>query len=124
VGPAKRARIITVFGCGGNRDETKRPIMGEIATRLSSVTIVTSDNPRHEDPASIIKDVIRGVVTGAEVHEEVDRRTAIHRALTMAGSGDVVLLAGKGHEEYQVIGDERIHLDDREEVERFLRNVQ
>ncbi|MDH4069570.1 MAG: UDP-N-acetylmuramoyl-L-alanyl-D-glutamate--2,6-diaminopimelate ligase [Ignavibacteria bacterium] len=115
-------RVITVFGCGGDRDRGKRPMMGEIASRLSDVTILTSDNPRSEDPSGIIRDIREGVQPGAQVHEEVDRRKAIAQALEGAQAGDVVLIAGKGHETYQIIGDVRTELDDREEVRKFLRD--
>jgi UDP-N-acetylmuramoyl-L-alanyl-D-glutamate--2,6-diaminopimelate ligase len=113
-------RIITVFGCGGNRDRGKRPIMGNIASLLSDVTVITSDNPRHEEPASIIDDIATGVVQGSAVLREIDRRRAIREGLAMARPGDVVLIAGKGHEDYQAVGDEKHHFDDREEVERFI----
>jgi UDP-N-acetylmuramoyl-L-alanyl-D-glutamate--2,6-diaminopimelate ligase len=95
--------------------------MGEIASRLSDVTVVTSDNPRREEPAKIIGEILVGVVKGKDVLAEVNRHTAIRRALEMAKEGDVVLIAGKGHEKYQVIGDERLHFDDREEVEGFIK---
>jgi UDP-N-acetylmuramoyl-L-alanyl-D-glutamate--2,6-diaminopimelate ligase len=114
-------RVITLFGCGGDRDRTKRPVMGRIAVRMSDVTIVTSDNPRKEDPQEIIREVLAGVPPNAAVHTEADRRSAIALALSMARSGDVVLIAGKGHEDYQVVGTSKMHLDDREEVEAFLR---
>ncbi len=113
-------KIITVFGCGGNRDRGKRPKMGRIATELSDVSIVTSDNPRFENPESIIDDIIGGVKAGASVIREADRKKAIIMALEMARSRDFVLIAGKGHETYQVIGDRKIHFDDREIVERFI----
>ncbi len=115
------SRVITVFGCGGNRDRGKRPIMGRIASTLSDITIITSDNPRNEDPARIIEEILAGVVPGKTVITEVDRRTAIREALRLAGADDVVLLAGKGHETYQVVGEQKHHFDDREEVEGFLR---
>lgn len=114
-------RIITVFGCGGNRDRGKRPTMGRIATQMSDITIVTSDNPRKEDPDSIIEEVMKGIAPDRAVSREVDRRKAIAHALRIAGPGDVVLIAGKGHEDYQVIGETRFHFDDREEVEAFIR---
>jgi UDP-N-acetylmuramoyl-L-alanyl-D-glutamate--2,6-diaminopimelate ligase len=117
--PEGGGRIITVFGCGGNRDRGKRPAMGRIAGDLSDVTIVTSDNPRREDPRAIIGEILEGVPPGAIVETEPDRRAAIRRGLDLAGPGDVVLVAGKGHETYQVIGDTRLHFDDREEVERY-----
>ena len=115
------ARIITVFGCGGNRDRGKRPQMARIATDLSEITIITSDNPRNEDPQAIIDEILPGITKGKEVHTEVDRRKAIRMALELARSGDVVLVAGKGHEDYQVIGSRKLHFDDREEIEQFLR---
>ena len=117
---SKRGRIITVFGCGGNRDRGKRPAMAAIATELSDITIITSDNPRHEDPEAIINEVIAGVGKGSHVYREVDRKKAIMKALTIAQHGDVVLIAGKGHEDYQIIGGEKIHFSDREIVEEYL----
>ena len=119
----KPGKIITIFGCGGNRDRGKRPLMGGIASRLSDVVVITSDNPRHEEPECIIEEIRGGVVPGKTVYAETDRRTAIRKGLGLAGSGDVVLVAGKGHEDYQVIGDSKIHFDDREEVEAFLRSA-
>jgi UDP-N-acetylmuramoyl-L-alanyl-D-glutamate--2,6-diaminopimelate ligase len=116
-----KPRVITVFGCGGNRDRGKRPIMGRIASTLSDVTIVTSDNPRREDPGTIIAEIMTGVVGGRNVRMESDRRTAIRIALGEARRGDVVLVAGKGHEDYQVIGETKHHFDDREEVRSFIR---
>lgn len=118
----RKGRIITVFGCGGNRDKGKRPIMGKIASTLSDITIITSDNPRNETPGTIIDEILGGVNRRATVLAEVDRRAAINRALEMATAGDVVLIAGKGHETYQVVGETKVHFDDREEVENFIRN--
>ncbi len=107
-------RIITVFGCGGDRDRTKRPIMGEIASRLSDFAVLTSDNPRTEDPEAIIADVEKGM---SGPHAAVtDRKEAIRLALHEAREGDIVLLAGKGHETYQIVGRERLHMDERELV--------
>jgi UDP-N-acetylmuramoyl-L-alanyl-D-glutamate--2,6-diaminopimelate ligase len=117
---SSRGRIITVFGCGGNRDRTKRPKMAYIATTLSDITIVSSDNPRHEDPDAIIDEVMTGVETGAKVYRETDREQAIYMALDIAKSGDVILIAGKGHEDYQVLGDRKIYFSDRKTVEEFL----
>jgi len=117
-------RIITVFGCGGNRDRGKRPKMGRIASELSSITVVTSDNPRKEEPGAIIDEIIAGVQSGATVHREEDRRAAIGKALAMARPGDVVLVAGKGHEDYQIVGEHKHHFDDREEVENFIKAIQ
>jgi UDP-N-acetylmuramoyl-L-alanyl-D-glutamate--2,6-diaminopimelate ligase len=123
-------RVVTVFGCGGDRDRAKRPIMGEVAARASDVVIVTSDNPRTEEPDSILSDIEPGVRRGGLVPvaagtvragergyiRESDRRAAIALALDVAGVDDVVLIAGKGHEDYQIIGAERRHFDDRDEV--------
>ncbi len=118
-----RGRIICVFGAGGNRDKTKRPKMGRVAADLSDVIVLTSDNPRFEDAADIVRDIQTGIPPSATVHVEIDRRNAIRLALGMAAPGDVVLIAGKGHEEYQVCGDTKVHLDDREEVENFIQNT-
>ncbi|MBC7319489.1 UDP-N-acetylmuramoyl-L-alanyl-D-glutamate--2,6-diaminopimelate ligase [bacterium] len=106
-------RVITVFGCGGDRDKTKRPIMGDIATRLSDFVIITSDNPRSEDPIRIIEDIISGVKRNNYIIQE-DRKEAINYAVNMAEPGDVVVIAGKGHETYQIFKDITIHFDDRE----------
>ena len=116
-------RIITVFGCGGNRDKDKRPKMGRIASTLSTITILTSDNPRLEDPQVILDGIQAGVLPGRTVYMEPDRRRAIIKGLLLAEAGDVVLIAGKGHEDYQIVGTEKSHLDDREEVEMFIRNM-
>ena len=121
VPPEAGHRIIIVFGCGGNRDRGKRPIMGRIASERSDIAIVTSDNPRDEDPASIIEAIVAGMIRGRETYTDVNRRSAIRSALMRARSGDVVLVAGKGHETYQIIGPTRHHFDDREEVEKFIR---
>jgi UDP-N-acetylmuramoyl-L-alanyl-D-glutamate--2,6-diaminopimelate ligase len=117
----RRGRIITVFGAGGDRDKTKRPLMGKIAGELSDIAIVTSDNPRTEDPQRIIDEIVEGMPPKAAVTQEADRRSAIHSALRQARAGDVVLIAGKGHEDYQVIGKEKIHFSDREIVQDFIR---
>jgi UDP-N-acetylmuramoyl-L-alanyl-D-glutamate--2,6-diaminopimelate ligase len=114
-------RLITVFGCGGDRDRTKRPQMGMIAAGLSDVCVVTSDNPRTEDPNKIIEDVLGGMRgAGAECVIEPDRRKAIEQALGLAKAGDFVVIAGKGHETYQIFKDRTIHFDDREVVREFL----
>ncbi len=119
--PERRTnRIITLFGAGGDRDHTKRPVMGKIAADLSDIVIVTSDNPRTENPEAIIDDIMTGIPPGKKVIREADRKQAISIALLQAHAGDVVLLAGKGHESYQVVGREKIHLDDREEVIQFI----
>ena len=112
-------RLICVFGCGGNRDKGKRPLMGAAASRLADVVIVTSDNPRHEDPAAIINDVVEGM--RGEYHVEADRTTAIDRAIGEAGTGDIVLIAGKGHEDYQDIGGVKRPYSDAAQAEAALR---
>lgn len=113
-------RLITVFGCGGDRDQVKRPLMGAAATTLSDVTVVTSDNPRTEDPDAIIRDILAGVPEGRGVTVKVERKAAIHHALRQAKAGDIVLVAGKGHEDYQIIGTKRRHFDDREVVRAYF----
>lgn len=112
---AGSGRVITVFGCGGDRDRTKRAPMGEIAGSLSDVAIVTSDNPRTEDPEAIISDIEAGLSKSARPHVKLtDRREAIFHAIGEAREGDVVLIAGKGHETYQILGERKIHFDDHE----------
>lgn len=121
-------RIITVFGCGGDRDRTKRPVMGKIAAELSDLVFVTSDNPRTEDPLAIIEEITAGMKSFNNYRVEPDRKEAIILAINEAAKdGDLVLLAGKGHEDYQIIADnsqpggvKKIHLDDREEAQRAL----
>jgi len=116
----KTGRIITVFGCGGDRDRGKRPKMGAAAVRYSDVVILTSDNPRTEDPLSILQEVETGVIAALKERPAVcyqkvaDRREAIAVAIREAREGDMVLIAGKGHEDYQIIGTEKVHFDDRE----------
>jgi len=114
-------KIITVFGCGGDRDRTKRPVMGGIAQRYSDLAILTSDNPRTEDPMGIIDEVIAGMSDGDGAYEvEPDRRKAIARALDLVGEGDILLVAGKGHETVQILGAELHHFDDRMVVREIL----
>jgi len=113
------ARIITVFGCGGDRDRSKRPLMGRAVAQWSDVVVVTSDNPRTEDPSAIIKDILPGLA-GKPHQVYPDRRQAIHRAVAEARSGDLVIIAGKGHEDYQIIGTEKTHFDDREVAREAL----
>jgi UDP-N-acetylmuramoyl-L-alanyl-D-glutamate--2,6-diaminopimelate ligase len=129
--PLTRARLIVVFGCGGDRDQSKRPIMGEVAARAADVVVLTSDNPRSEDPAAIIDMIVPGVVRGQAVlatpavlagpgtrgyFVEPDRRAAIRAGVALARPGDTLVIAGKGHEDYQIIGPIKIHFDDREEA--------
>jgi UDP-N-acetylmuramoyl-L-alanyl-D-glutamate--2,6-diaminopimelate ligase len=117
-------RVITVVGCGGDRDKGKRPLMAQIATEYSDWTILTSDNPRTEDPEAILDDMEAGIKgTGAQYARVVDRRAAIQQAIQRAEPGDVVLIAGKGHETYQIIGTEKFHFDDREEATYAIRQL-
>lgn len=115
----KKNRIITVFGCGGDRDATKRPVMGEIAQRLSDIAIVTSDNPRTEDPHTIIQEILTGMKEDNHIIAE-DRDVAISKAIELAEKGDIILIAGKGHETYQILGRKKIHFDDREIARREI----
>ncbi|MDM7924045.1 MAG: UDP-N-acetylmuramoyl-L-alanyl-D-glutamate--2,6-diaminopimelate ligase [Pyrinomonadaceae bacterium] len=108
-------RVITVFGCGGDRDKTKRAPMGRVAGENSDLVFITSDNPRTEDPLKIIAEIETGVAeTGTEYRAISDRREAIHKAVVAARTGDVVIIAGKGHENYQIVGSDKFHFDDRE----------
>ena len=118
--PESGGRLITVFGAGGDRDKSKRPLMGRIVEEKSDVTIVTSDNPRTEDPAAIIQDICAGLKHPEKAICEPDRGEAIKKACTMAASGDVVFIAGKGHENYQAIGSEKKHFSDKETVQKYL----
>jgi UDP-N-acetylmuramoyl-L-alanyl-D-glutamate--2,6-diaminopimelate ligase len=134
----RKEKIITVFGCGGDRDRTKRPLMGKAATELSDFSIITSDNPRTEDPMKIIEDIVHGIEKEAvpgyspEAIEKgvgqrgyavvPDRLSAIELAVSMAGINDIVLIAGKGHEDYQILGDRRISFDDRIVASKALEN--
>ncbi|MDY6787934.1 MAG: UDP-N-acetylmuramoyl-L-alanyl-D-glutamate--2,6-diaminopimelate ligase, partial [candidate division WOR-3 bacterium] len=113
-------KVIAVFGCGGDRDKSKRPIMGKIATHYSDMTIITSDNPRTENPINIIQDIESGIKE-KNYFIEPNRKKAIKRALEHAKPEDTVIVAGKGHETYQIIGSRTIHFDDREEIRRYLR---
>ena len=118
-----KGNIITVFGCGGDRDTTKRPLMGNIAQKLSDIAIVTSDNPRTEEPKAIIEDILKGLDTNKENYKVViDRKEAIERAIEMAKKDDIVIIAGKGHENYQIIGKVKHHFDDKEIAQEFLNN--
>lgn len=117
-----KGKIISVFGCGGDRDKTKRPVMGEIASLYSDFTIITSDNPRSEDPQKIVQEIEAGFLKNNSTNYEiiVDRYSAIKKALLMAQKDDVVLIAGKGHENYQIFKDKTIHFDDREVVNEII----
>jgi UDP-N-acetylmuramoyl-L-alanyl-D-glutamate--2,6-diaminopimelate ligase len=117
--PFSEGRLICVFGCGGDRDRTKRPLMGMVAARLSDAVVITSDNPRSEDPLAIIEEIRRGIPAGEAASDRapdviavVDRAAAIEKAVAMARPGDLVLIAGKGHEKTQHIGDRVLAFDD------------
>jgi UDP-N-acetylmuramoyl-L-alanyl-D-glutamate--2,6-diaminopimelate ligase len=114
-----RGRLICVFGAGGDRDRDKRPLMGQVVAELADVAVVTSDNPRSEDPAVIAADVVDGL----DLDVELDRRRAIERALESAREGDVVVIAGKGHEQGQEIAGRKLPFDDREVVREALRRL-
>ncbi|MBY0450104.1 MAG: UDP-N-acetylmuramoyl-L-alanyl-D-glutamate--2,6-diaminopimelate ligase [Cyanobacteria bacterium] len=116
------ARLIAVFGCGGDRDATKRPKMGAIVERIADLLVVTSDNPRSEDPQQIITDILSGIqrFDSSRMIVNADREEAIHRAIDLAGPEDIIVIAGKGHEDYQILADRVIHFDDREVVQAYV----
>lgn len=117
-------RVITLFGCGGDRDATKRPIMGRVVSELSDIAVVTTDNPRTEDPEEIIADILEGMKESKnETFIKIDRTEAIEFALSIAKENDLVLLAGKGHENYQIIGKEKHHYDEREKVREYFEKI-
>jgi UDP-N-acetylmuramoyl-L-alanyl-D-glutamate--2,6-diaminopimelate ligase len=116
-------RLVVLFGCGGDRDRSKRRLMGEAVSRYADRMIVTSDNPRTEDPAAIIEDIKPGLDKSVESEIVIDRKDAIRAALTGCSEGDVLLVAGKGHEDYMIVGTERIHFDDREVIRELLKEI-
>ncbi len=120
--PVTRGRIILVFGCGGDRDSTKRPRMAKVAQQMADKVFVTSDNPRTEQPAAVIEQIRAGFSADglAKVHFEIDRRTAIEKAISSAAEGDIVLIAGKGHEKYQIFGKDKHHFDDVEVAQQVM----
>jgi UDP-N-acetylmuramoyl-L-alanyl-D-glutamate--2,6-diaminopimelate ligase len=122
-----RGRVIAVFGCGGDRDRTKRPLMGGHAARLADEVWVTSDNPRSEPPEAIIGEILAGIAgtdrDSGRIHAEPDRRRAIEQAIGAARSGDTVVIAGKGHETYQIIGDRITAFDDRAVARSILERL-
>jgi UDP-N-acetylmuramoyl-L-alanyl-D-glutamate--2,6-diaminopimelate ligase len=123
VKPITTGRVITVFGCGGDRDKAKRPIMARIASQMSDLVIVTSDNPRTEDPEQILNDICAGLIDGKSYERLSDRQLAIEVAIQNARIGDSVVIAGKGHEDYQIIGKEKVYFDDRELARNALANL-
>jgi len=121
VRPMVKGKLIVLFGCGGDRDRSKRPLMGRIAERGADLAVLTSDNPRTEDPEKIIDDVLTGIENPGTMVIMPDRTAAIHRAIDAAGETDCVLILGKGHETYQILGSRRIHYDDREVAREYLK---
>ncbi len=116
----EKGRVITIFGCGGNKDKTKRPVMGEYATTLSDYSIITSDNPRYENPISIINEVLSGIKNKTNYEVEENREEAIKKGLSMSKKSDIILICGKGHETYQEIKGLKSHFDDKEVVEKYI----
>ena len=117
-------KVISVFGCGGDRDSGKRPIMGEISGKIADYTIITSDNPRTEDPESIVKQIEKGIKkTNGKYECIVDRKEAIKKAIEMAGKRDLIVLAGKGHEPYQEINHTKYPFDEREIVREIIEEM-
>jgi UDP-N-acetylmuramoyl-L-alanyl-D-glutamate--2,6-diaminopimelate ligase len=120
-----RGRMITVFGCGGDRDRSKRPLMGREAALFSDLVIVTSDNPRTEDPEAIIDEILPGFEEVGYPKDRIfriaSREEALQKALEIARRGDLVLVAGKGHEDYQVLGTKKVHFSDQEVLEKLLK---
>jgi UDP-N-acetylmuramoyl-L-alanyl-D-glutamate--2,6-diaminopimelate ligase len=117
-----KGRLISVFGCGGDRDKTKRPIMGRIGSELSDIAIITSDNPRTEDPMLILKDIVNGIEKDNYILIE-NRKEAIKKAMEIAEKGDVIVVAGKGHEDYQILKDKVIHFDEREVIRDIIKEL-
>jgi len=115
-----QGRVIAVFGCGGDRDKGKRPRMGRVASQMADVVIITSDNPRSENPEKIIEDILEGVGGDAECIVLPDREEAIRRAIEEARTGDIVMILGKGHETYQILGNIVVPFDDREVARKYL----
>ena len=121
VRPFKKGRVLVVFGCGGQRDRTKRPLMGATACQEADYVFLTNDNPRCEDPQQIFTDILAGMKDKKNYTIVPDRAQAIERALQAAQPNDIVIVAGKGHEDYQLVGNEKRHFSDQETVRRFLR---
>lgn len=115
-------KLICVFGCGGDRDNTKRSIMGDIGTKMSDIAIITSDNPRNEEPMRIIQEILQGAKKENYITIE-NRKEAIKRAIIIAKKGDVIVLAGKGHEDYQILKEGKIHFDEREVIAEILKEL-
>jgi UDP-N-acetylmuramyl-tripeptide synthetase len=120
--PLTKGKLILVFGCPGDRDRAKRPIMGEIAARLADRVIVTTDDPHGEDPSSIINEVVQSLGSNPRIEKLIDRKEAIGAALKTVGKDDIVLIAGRGHEKFQEFADKKVPFDDREVVKEVLRS--
>ena len=118
--PFKKRKIILVFGCGGNRDKTKRPRMGRVAKRLADIIVITNDNPRNEDPQMIIQNILSGIKNRNNVYIEIDRKKAIYLAHSLSKEGDIILIAGKGHENYQLISGQKYFFDDKVIVQDII----
>ena len=119
-----KSRVISVFGCGGDRDKNKRPVMGEISGRVADYTIITSDNPRTEEPDAIVKDIENGIKKTKGKYEcIVDRTEAIRKAIKMANKRDIIVLAGKGHEQYQEINKKRYPFDENKIVKEIIKEI-
>ena len=114
-------KLITVFGCGGDRDRSKRPLMGSIAEELSDQLFITSDNPRSEEPQKIVNDILMGIKKREKITIEIDRFKAINESIKFAKKKDIVLIAGKGHEDYQILKDKVINFDDRKIAYKLLK---
>jgi UDP-N-acetylmuramoyl-L-alanyl-D-glutamate--2,6-diaminopimelate ligase len=119
----KKGKIITIFGCGGNKDKMKRPVMGKYSTTLSDVTIITSDNPRYEEPKDIIADILKGVKSDSEFEVIENREDAIKKGISISGNSDIILICGKGHETYQEVKGVRTDFDDYEIVKKYSQLV-
>ena len=119
----QQGRLGVVFGCGGDRDKTKRPMMGRIASQYADFVIITSDNPRSEEPSQIVEEIAQGLLPTTQVFKIVDREQAIHQALSMAKEQDIILVAGKGHEAYQQIGKARFVFSDQDVVRKLMDNL-
>ena len=115
-----KGKLITVFGCGGDRDRSKRPLMGSIAEEFSDYVFITSDNPRSEDPEKIVSEILKGIEKRDQIKIEIDRFIAIKESIEFAKKEDIVLIAGKGHEDYQILNDKIIDFDDRKIAYKFL----
>ena len=119
-----KRELICVFGCGGDRDKTKRPVMGKIASDICDKIILTSDNPRSESPMNIISEIEKGILDTKKYSVIEDREKAIQEAIKIAHPGDIIIIAGKGHEDYQILGEKKIHFDDKEVALKALKKVE